>query len=161
MVSAPGPVAGQSVRVLAFALISAPLFILLALWFAVEPATEDLPPIAVAAIIAVVVSAGLMATVIGYRTQPLAFGDDPSVAMARFQQLLILRFAVTEAPIIAAIAASFVLPYGIWTYGVALLVGLPSLAFHVWPSRRVVNRVATQLEASGAPSGLREAFGHR
>ncbi|MEG9226929.1 hypothetical protein [Aeromicrobium sp. Sec7.5] len=148
-------------RILALALVSAPVYILIALWFAAPEAEEDLAPWVAGAAIGAVVLAWLLAQSIGYRVTPLAFGDSPAVATGRYQQSMLVRFVLTEAPIILGIAATFVLPYGVWTYVVVLVVGLPSMVFHVWPSRRVVDKIATRLESGGVPSGLREAFGHR
>jgi len=148
-------------RILAFALLSAPVYILVAVWFAAPPAEEDLPTWLVAATIALVVLGWLLAQTTGYRAAPLAFGDDPALALQQYQSLALLRFVVTEAPVVAGAAAAFALPYGPWPYVVALVVGLPSMVLQVWPSRRVVDKVAKRLESGGVPSGLREAFGHR
>ncbi|GAA1735504.1 hypothetical protein [Aeromicrobium alkaliterrae] len=160
--SSPGGTAvARTARTLAFALVSAPLYVLVAVWFAAPEAEEDLPVLLVAATIGVVVVGWGLAQTLGYRTAPLAFGEDQTVALQRFQTLMLLRFVLTEAPVMLGIAAAFALPYGPWPAVVAVVVGLPALAFHVWPSRRVVDKVATRLESGGVPSGLREAFGHR
>lgn len=148
-------------RILAIALLSAPLYVLVALWFAAPPADEDLPTWVAGLAIVAVVLGWLLAHAVGYRVAPLALGDDGSVATGRYQQSMLVRFVLTEAPVILGVAATFVLPYGVWTYVVVLVIGLPSMFLHVWPSRRVVDKVATRLEAGGVPSGLREAFGHR
>lgn len=148
-------------RALALALVTAPVVVLLAVSFAITPADEDLPPAVAAVAVAAVVVGWVLAQVLGYRVAPLAPGEDRATAVARFRETMILRFVLTEAPIILGLAAAFVLPYGVWTYVAVVVVGLPSMVFHVWPSRRVVDKVATRLEADGVPSGLREAFGHR
>ena len=163
--TAPTPADGASFarahRILAVALLSAPLYILVALWFAAPEAEEDLPTWAAGVAIAAVVLGFLLAQSVGYRVAPLAFGDDPSVATGRYQQSMLVRFVLTEVPVILGVAATFVLPYGVWTYVVVLAVGLPSMVLHVWPTRRVVEKVAVRLESGGVPSGLREVFGHR
>ncbi|MCK5891378.1 MAG: hypothetical protein P1U38_06860 [Aeromicrobium sp.] len=160
--ASPPPVdEARQFRVLALALVTAPLVVLLAVAFAVTPAEEDLPVAVAAAAIAVVAAGWVLAQVRGYRVAPLAPGEDRATALARFRESMVLRFVLTEAPIILGLAAAFVLPYGIWTYAAVLVVGLPSMLLHVWPSRRVVDRVATRLESGGVPSGLRETFGHR
>ncbi|WP_229051915.1 hypothetical protein [Aeromicrobium sp. Leaf350] len=156
-----GAAAARAHRILAFALLSAPLYILVALVFAAPPAEEDLPTWVAAAAIALVAAGWLLAQTIGYRVAPLTSTDGPAVAVQRFQQSALLRFVLTEVPIIIGIASVFVLPYGIWSFVVALVVGLPAMALHVWPSRRVVDKVATALESGGVPSALRETFGHR
>ncbi len=161
----PTPTGGASFaranRILALALVSAPVYILVALWFAAPEADEDLPTWVAGVAIAAVVLGWLVVQSIGYRAAPLAFGDTPAVATGRYQQSMLVRFVLTEVPIILGTAATFVLPYGVWTYVVVLVVGLPSMFLHVWPSRRVVDKVASRLESGGVPSGLREAFGHR
>ena len=156
-----GVASAKALRTLAFALVTAPVYVLVAVWFSAPEAEKDLPTVVAAATIAIVLSGWLLAETIGYRTAPLDFGDDARVAMQRYQTSMILRFVLTEAPVILGIAAAFALPYGPWPAVVAVLVGLPSMAFHVWPTRRAVSRFAARLEAAGAPSGLREAFGHR
>lgn len=161
----PAPVDGAALvrahRTLVFALASAPAYVLVALWFAAPEAEEDLPTWFAAAAIGSVVLAWLLAQQVGYRVAPLVPGDDTAVALRRYQQSTLVRFVLTEVPIILGIATVFVLPYGVWTYVVVLVVGLPSMFLHVWPTRRAVDRVATRLESKGVPSGLREAFGHR
>ena len=148
-------------RTLAIALLSAPLYILVALWFAAPPADEDLPTWFAGLAIVAVLLGWLLAHTVGYRVAPLVLGDDVSVATGRYQQSMLVRFVLTEVPVILGVAATFVLPYGVWTYVVVLVIGLPSMFFHVWPTRRAVNKVASRLEAGGVPSGLREVFGHR
>lgn len=158
---ATGAAFARAQRTLALALVSAPVYILVALWFAAPEAEEDLPTWVAGVAIAAVVLGWLLVQSVGYRVAPLAFGDAPAVAAGRYQQSMLIRFVLIEVPIILGIAATFVLPYGVWTYVVVLVVGLPSMFFHVWPSRRVVDKIATRLESGGVPSGLREAFGHR
>ncbi len=155
------PDEARSFRILAVTLTTAPVVILLAVSFAITPADEALPLWVAALAIAAVAVGWVVAQVVGYRVGPLAPGEDRSTALDRFRETMVLRFVTTEAPVILGLAAAFVLPYGVWTYAAVVVVGLPSMFFHVWPSRRVVDKIAARLESGGVPSGLREAFGHR
>ena len=155
------PDEARQFRVLALTLMTAPVVILLAVSFAITPAEEALPGWVAAVVIAAVAAGWVVAQVVGYRVAPLAPGEDRTIAVARFRETMVLRFVMTEAPVILGLAAAFVLPYGVWTYAAVVVVGLPSMFFHVWPSRRVVDKIATRLESGGVPSRLRETFGHR
>ncbi|MFT4189469.1 MAG: hypothetical protein QM621_12915 [Aeromicrobium sp.] len=158
--SSPVP-AALAYRVTATAFAVAPVLVLVAVAFAAPPATESLPLWLTAAIIATVLASGVLAELIGYQIEPLASLDQTQVGLARLQQAAVLRFALVEATIIIAMVLAFVLPYGWWPALVGVVVGLPTLAFHVWPSRRMVGKTADRLESRGMPSGVREAFGHR
>ncbi len=151
----------RAFRVLAFALVSAPVYMLVAVWFAAPESEEDLPTLVAAAFIGLTVLGWLAAELLGYRVAPLTSGEGTTVAVQRFQQSMLLRFVLTEAPVILGIASAFVLPYGPWPAVVAVVVGLPALAFHVVPTGRAISKVTTRLESGGVPSGLREAFGQR
>jgi hypothetical protein len=70
---------------------------------------------------------------------------------------MFLRFALTEAPIIAALALSFVLDEGPWPLVVAVVAGVPAMLFHVLVRPSTIERVRAGLEARGARSYLAEA----
>jgi hypothetical protein len=158
---------GQQTRVLAGALMGA-LVVIAVVMYVVLGATEDVlapPPLW---LVAAQVVAGLAAhgfcEALGYRTRPL----DPSldadeartVARARFQAGMILRFAVCEAIAIVSLAMAFVVGEGGWLgYVTGAAVSLVLMAVHVWPWSRPVDRVRLALERDGASSGLGEDFG--
>ena len=161
----------QQHRVLAGSLAGGVLVLAVAMWFVLGSEDDALaaPPLAllVALLVAlpvIGVAVHVVLDVIGYRPAPLdpALPADEAVreAMVRYQAGTVLRFAVSEAVAIVAIAASFVVSSG----GYLLVLGgcavtLALVAVHVWPWRRPVDRTATALERDGARSGLREAFG--
>ena len=74
----PTPADGASFaranRILALALVSAPVYILVALWFAAPEAEEDLPTWLAGVAIAAVVLGCLLVQSVGYRVAPLDFG---------------------------------------------------------------------------------------
>ena len=43
---------------------------------------------------------------------------------------------------------------------ISAVISLALLAFHVWPWRRPVGKIADRLEAEGQPTPLRSAFGY-
>lgn len=158
---------GQQTRVLAGALMGA-LVAIAAVMYVVLAVTEDVlapPPLwlVAAQLVAGLAAHGLCETV-GYRTQPL----DPSlgaeeartVARARFQAGMIVRFAACEVVAIGSLAVAFVLDEGGWLgYVTGAVVSLVLMAVHVWPWRRPVDRTRAVLERDGVASGLRADFG--
>lgn len=125
------------------------------------------PPLALAAFLLAPLLALLVIEAIGYRAAPLDAGSADgglervqTQAVARFMPGQMLRLALAEAPLLALLALSFVLPYGPWPLLVALVPGIAVLLFVAWPTRRNVQRVADALEAEGTRSYLPEAFGH-
>ncbi|MFT4299742.1 MAG: hypothetical protein QM597_08930 [Aeromicrobium sp.] len=151
----------QVYRIFASTLIGAPVVLTVVVVLSVTASTESLPVGVTAAIIAAVLLGGFAAQTFGYRLAPLTALGQEAVANQRFQQSATLRFALTEAPFIAVVALTYVLPYGWAPTLVAAVIAVPGLFFHLWPTRRVVGRSAERLESGGIPSGLRETFGHR
>lgn len=85
-------------------------------------------------------------------------GDEAfTAAVGALRTVTILRFAVTEAPLIALIGVLFVLDYGLWPAVVALPVGLLVVAVSIYPSIGNVQALQDRLEANGARTGLVEA----
>ncbi|MEH3032763.1 MAG: hypothetical protein PGN07_01670 [Aeromicrobium erythreum] len=163
MDSGPVTPAARSLRTLAMALVSAPVVVLVAVVAALPTDWDRVPGLTLLGPVVAFVLVGLVAAeTIGYRAEPLA-ADDPDpqrTALARFQQLMMLRLVCTEVPIIVAVAVSFAFDEGAWPLLVAVVVGLPALVLEVWPSRRAVRKVADALESTGTASGLPTAFGH-
>lgn len=103
-----------------------------------------------------------LAWLIGYRTPAIAAGTEPAAAqrqaMNAMQQSMILRFAITEAPaIIAFVGAS--MTGSAWVYLVGGFWALPSMLWHVWPSRRIARTLERHLDREGGRSHLGELFG--
>jgi len=168
--SIPGPSGSvpqaATLRVLAVALGTAPLLLVAVLAFVLPTSWDDEPPVLV--VLGLVVLAGigfLSAEAIGFHTEPLDASAARSVAdaqresVARFQTTMMLRFALTEMPILVGLAVSFVLDDGIWPLLVSAAVGLPVMWFEIWPGRRNAAKLATRLEAGGVRSWLPEALG--
>ncbi len=96
---------------------------------------------------------------IGYRTDALSPALDAeaarSQATARFQQLMILRFALCESVAIVSIALAFASrPPAITVYLLGAVISLLLMAVHVWPSQRVVDQVQQRLDRDGGRSEL-------
>lgn len=155
------------VRTLAVALSTAPVLVLVALLFVLPTTLDDAPPLPVAAGLVGLVALGVVAAeTLGFRTRPLSPSEHAdqsaarSTALARYQSLMMVRFALVEAAVIVGIALSFVLDHAAWPAIVTIVLGTPAMVLEVWPSRRNVARVATRLEADGVRSGLTDAFPH-
>lgn len=83
-----------------------------------------------------------------------------ATALATLQPNMILRFALIEAPMMASVATAFVVPSGGLTiFVVAAIASLVLMWLHVYPNESVIRRTQERLEATGARTGLAEAFG--
>lgn len=152
-----------STRLLAGSLMGALVVIGVAL-SVVLPAPGSVSLTVLAVQVAAGIAAHLLIESVGYRTPALSTSltDDEAAAQARarWQAVMIMRFAIAEFVAIASVAAAFVLPDGsILTYLGGAVVSLALMVVHVWPGARPVGKVADALEAGGRHSGLREAFG--
>ena len=157
---APGP---QQIRTLAFALCASPIAIIVATAFAL-PGGDSWIDVRLALLVAVMVLVGFaLAQVLGFRAPPIPAGssgaDVTAASLRTYTSLMFVRFALTEAPMIGAIALAFAFEQGAGVLLVALVAGLPALVAQTWPSARNVRLVADRLEAAGGRSGLRETFG--
>lgn len=155
----------MSNRVFAGSLMSALVFIGIAMFFVFFHPTE-LPPywVFLAQLLAGVAVHGACES-IGYQAQPLATSTTEesaaTAATAAWRQGQIIRFALCEAIAIFSLAGAFILERGgFLTYLGGAVVSLVLMMLHVWPGARPVGKVADALEANGRRSGLREAFGH-
>jgi hypothetical protein len=159
MANAPAPtqVTWQSLRVLGYSLVAAPLVILVAMYSILGSEEHAFsPPLwALLAPIALAFGSATLVGAIGYRTEAMAPGtpreDLASLALPRFQSLMILRMAFTEVVAIISIALAFVVPQGgfaVILLGVVLAEAL--MWWHVVPSQSQVRRVQQSLEARGA-----------
>lgn len=161
-VAQPAPSPGRSLRVLALTLGTSPLIVLVAILFVLPPDQGELSVLGAAAALGAVVLGFLAAQTIGYRVAALEPGLDEAAArrasVQAFQTTMILRFVLTEAPLIAALALSFVLDEGPWPFVLAVVVGVPSMLFHVLVRPRTIERVRAGLEARGARSYVAEAL---
>ncbi|GAA1926579.1 hypothetical protein GCM10009737_30550 [Nocardioides lentus] len=155
----------QSYLPLAGALVGAPVVIAVALSFVLLPregATWGPWPLVVAAL---AVGGVVLAELLGYRTPPLTPGTDAgtarTVSAQRWQTAAMLRFVLTEAPLLLTIALAFVVetPEPFWLVAGAAAVAVAGLLLHVWPWSRPVNRFAEALERDGARTTLREDLG--
>lgn len=115
----------------------------------------------------VIVVLGLVAAVavqfLGYRLPAISPNADPAEArrtgLQAYQQAMILRFAISEVVAIISIALLFssrsntVLPYV-----VGAAISLVLMAYHVWPSNALINRVQDKLDRNGGRSDLANAM---
>lgn len=154
MTPAPAPL--SRLRVLAWSLLVAPAAVLLAMWFVLADDGIDDPPawslVAVAG-----AGAAALATIltVGYRVPAIAptltREEIDTRAPALFTAGLVLRSALCELPLLAAIGLAFVVTDG--GFLVTLLGGvitLPLMLWHVVPSESQISRVTAGLERNGA-----------
>lgn len=126
---------------------------------------EEYPsPVVAGALFVLNLLAFALAELIGYRTPALDPATSPEAARASgllaLQSTTMLRLAITEAPAILSVAATFViLPTTAWTYIVSGFWALLSVAWHGWPSRRVLRKLEASLDRNGARSQLSELTG--
>lgn len=124
----------------------------------------DFDPLPLVVQVAVGVGVHFMLEQIGYRASPISPSTEPGQAARRAQEQwrtsTMLRFAISEAVAIISLAGAFVLDGGFFILLGGVAVSLTLMVLHVWPSARVIDKVAGPLEADGARTGLRESFGH-
>ena len=115
----------------------------------------------------VILLLGLVAAVVvqflGYRLPAISPNADPaearSTGLQAYQKAMFLRFAIVEVVAIISIALLFtsrsntVLPYVV---GAAISLAL--MAYHVWPSDALINRVQDKLDRNGGRSDLADAM---
>ena len=164
MTSPPNPAAAaQPLRLVVLSFVGAMVIVAILTPFVVPPAQEPLPAWVLLACLAPVLLGTLLARSLGFRTAalpPQASGPEVTqTALVRFQTSTFVRLAMTDVPFPVVFALCFVMPYGPWPALFTFLPALVSLVLLAWPSRSTVSRFADALEANGARSGLREAFG--
>jgi hypothetical protein len=161
--NSPAQAPMTQLRVLAATLGGALVVIGVALYFAAGN-VDEYPPTWVPATLGVLaVLSFVVSELLGYRANPIAPGTDPETAkrssVQAFQSGLIMRFAVSEAVAIVAVALTFVVePVTVQTYLVGMVLSLALFAVHVWPHERAVAKVQAALERDGGTSYLREGL---
>lgn len=152
----------RSQRVFAGALIGALVVIAVVVSLVLGLGLEDYPsPLVAAGLFLLNVLAFGTASAIGYRTPAIAPGTDEESAehqaQGLMQQTMITRFAITEFPAILALAGAF-LTGSAWVYLIGAFWAVLSMAWHIWPSRRVATKLAHGLEREGVRSHLTDVF---
>ena len=154
MTTTPAPLG--RLRILAYSLLVAPAGALVALWFVLaRDGIGDPPAWSLLAVAGAGVAALAGVLTLGYRVSAIpptmSREEIDSRAPALFTAGLVLRSALCELPLLAAIGLAFVVADG--GFLVALLGGvitLPLMLWHVVPSESQISRVTTGLERNGA-----------
>jgi hypothetical protein len=157
----------QAIKILVIALMTAPLFILLALFFVLGTGEQGSGGLTVAAGALIVgffaLGAHIAAGLLHSKLEPLdpnVREDRSRVVGERFQANLMTRFALCEAPIMVSVALAFVASgHTILIALLGVVLGEALLARHVWPNSWNLTKAQTQLESKGVPSQLLESFG--
>lgn len=163
---ADGAAFARTARVLTGALMGALLVILVVvtLVLAGVDGAFEFDPLPLAVQVAAGVAIHFLLDQIGYRTTPLSPSTEPeraaTQAREQWRTSTILRFALSESIAIFSVAGAFVLDGGFYVLLGGVAVSLVLMVLHVWPSARVIDKIAQPLEANGARTGLRESFGH-
>jgi hypothetical protein len=156
----PRPSPLTAMQPMIYSLLGAPILLAVAIWFTVS-SMEDPPIWTVVVVLALVVGGFLVAETIGYATPALPSDTDRDEAKRRavmvWRTRLMLRFAVTEAPILVGLSMSFVAESR-WPFLVGLVAGWPVLAFEILPHRRSIEKLRARLDSGGASSFLDEAL---
>lgn len=159
----PGPSPLTSLRITMGTLLVSPVVLTLMLTFVLWPDREPLPPWSILAVFVLTAAGFLLAQLTGYPKRPVA-GKTPEergrASVERFRSELILRFALTEAPVVMSIILSFIVRNPIPLYAGASL-SIVSMAWHTWPGERTIAEAQERYSADGQPAYLREALeGH-
>lgn len=150
----------QAQRVLALSVIG--MVPILAVVAVLVLGLEDYPsPVVAAGLFVLNLLAFATAEMVGYKTSAVAPGTEPDSALRHgldaMQETMIIRFAITEAPAILALAGAFVTGSA-WTYLVGGFWALLSMGWHVWPSRRITAKLERSLDRDGGRSHLTDVF---
>lgn len=163
---ADGAAALRTVKVLSGALMFALVVIGIAI-FAVTrsgpKASGSTPPwvwivaVGLGAVMAVLIPA------VGYPVATDAGGaDDAMATRMRYQQGMLLRFALAESVAIVGIALTFSDRRGNFLiYLLAAVISLALMSVHVWPSARLMQRAQDKLNRNGASYDVLGAYGLR
>lgn len=154
-----------SLRVLVGALLTAPVFIVVAMAFVLAP-TEgalDATPLLVVPLV-IGVAAFAVCEAVGYRTPAVVPGTPHEQARSQsvnaYRTTTTTRFAISEAVLFICVALGFVVTTGGYLLVVlGAVVAMALVWFECWPRERPVARTQAALERDGAPSYLREALG--
>jgi hypothetical protein len=146
----------QGLRIIAGSLIGA--LVIFAVVAVVILGLEEYPsPVTAAALFAINVAAFVIVEVVGYRTPAVPRDADEDTAVRvgldALQQTTITRFAIIEAPALLSLAWAFTTGSA-WAYLVGGFWALLSMAWHVWPTRRVAARLERSLDREGGRSRL-------
>ncbi len=116
-----------------------------------------------AVIVVLGVGAAGIVQAVGYQVPALSPGLDESEArrsgLQTYQQTMFLRFAISETVAIIALALTFsqnsssVLPYVL-----AAAISMALMAYHVWPSDSLIERVQARLDRNGGRSRLADVM---
>ncbi len=124
--------------------------------------TGEYPSPAVAAgLFGANVVAFAVAEIWGYRTEPAPTGDDEDAHLwgqEALRRTTIFRLVVTEAPAIVALVAAFTLGSW-WAYLAGGFWALLTMAWHAYPSRRVLSKLEKNLDRDGGRSRLTDLLG--
>jgi membrane protein YdbS with pleckstrin-like domain len=156
--SPPAAAPLAQLRILAGTLISA--LVVLAVVLTPVLGLDGYPPVWVPVALGVLaVVMHLLVEAVGYRVPAIAPGtaaaDAAPTGRAAFQTSMVLRFALCESVALVAVVAAFVVePRTAMTYIVGGTLSLLLMAWHVWPSDRLVRRVEQQLDRDGGSSRL-------
>jgi predicted branched-subunit amino acid permease len=116
----------------------------------------------IAVLLAAVVVGAVLAERVWMSALPFAPDADPdemrTKAVGIFAGQVVRKQAFCQAPILLAVLATFVFPYGGWPILVGAAPGLLVLAFETWPSLRNISMTEAMLNADGARAGLVESF---
>lgn len=157
------PSGRDALRTLLMSLLTAPVFIVVAVFFVVGGvADHELPPLWLTlGLLAVVAAAVGLARFLTDQLPAIAIGTDRGEAMTRalgaFRANIMVRFAVLEAPVLLGVLASFLVDHGAWPL---LIAGVPSILAMfalLWPSEASFERAERRLDRVGGRSYLREA----
>lgn len=151
----------QSLRTLALALALVLIPVVLFLALGGEDDALALPDTWALAIVLVVGLGGnVLIPVVGYQTPAVPPGAPRESHVAALQSAMILRFALAESAALVSIVLAFVVTAGgMLLVLVGCAIALLTMALHVYPSERPIERYRRQLERDGGVSYLREDLG--
>lgn len=153
----------RSTQILALALTASPLVIAAATYFILSAYEGGWGhPEYLLIVVAVFAGAHFVAERIGYAAEPIERRNVYKVTSLHmdWQQKMILRMAILEAPLMVAIAAAFSVDAGGLTIVIPSAVLCAALSYyHLVPHRVSIEKYQAALNTEGADVALTEMFG--
>ncbi|WP_020575592.1 hypothetical protein [Actinopolymorpha alba] len=154
----PTPLA--ALKPMLYTLLMAPVLMAVPVWFAISGWAE--PALwAPVAILVLALAAFVLAESVGFAVPAIPAGtpreEAQGTAVNAWRARTMLRFAIVETVPMIGLVLSFV-TLSRWPYLLALVLGLPLLAYELLPTRRTIAKLQAQLERDGGVSYLPEGL---
>lgn len=149
----------QALKIMGFALMSGLVAIVVVMAFVLEPYDFEIVPAAVGLFVGVM-AASVIPIVSKPRPFPAGARPSPETVIERFRPIMILRFAMAEAPALVGVALCLAFGANVLALLPAVLISLALMGMLVIPNRKNIATVEREFDRDGATSNLAALFGY-